>query len=391
MSESAVELARAAMLAYEELDSFEVTQKISAGKISAEAHIRYKKPGKMTVEYRAYQDPLSEFEEKLAGGVEFVGSELLGMLLIYDGHRTWIYDAGNNVALHKPGKKLYSPLRGSSSLGEIGFLHGLTRDFLLRDEKTQAIAGRNAHYIGLKPKVSHRSFLLKEESFPIKRATLALDAETSFPLRISYYPTERSPMAYLVAPGTPIVIEYVNPQLDKVDDQRFSFVPPEGTRVFHEQVVENDKLGELLPFDLPSEALEGGEKYEPYSDKVMLTVNEEKDRGYALWTLVPRQENEEKKRGSGVLSLCVGNYLSRNMNRRRAFLSEQGEKLTLGKVTAQFLDRGALVKDQLPAEMKREIMELGWKKGEMYWFLLAEELDKESLMKYAEALVGTEE
>ncbi len=391
MSKSAVELAQDAMSAYEQLDSFELTQKINAGKISVEAHIRYKKPGKMTVEYRTYQDPLSEFEERLAGGVEFVGSELIGMQLIYDGHGTWIYDAGNNVALHKPGKKLYSPLRGSSSLGEVGFLRGLTRDFLLRDEKAQAIAGRNAHCIGLKPKVSHRSFLLKEESFPIKRATLVLDAETSFPLKISYYPTQLSPTAYLVAPGTPIVIEYVNPQLNKVDDRRFSFTPPEGTRVFREQVVGKDRLGELLPFDLTLEVLEGDEKYELYNDRAMLTINEEEDRGYALLTLVPRQENEEEERESAVLSLCVGNYLSRNMNRRRAFLSEQGEKLTLGKVTAQFLDRGALVEDQLPAGMKREIMELGWKKGETYWFLLAEELDKESLVKYAKALAKTEE
>lgn len=391
MSKSAVELARAAMSAYEELDSFEVTQKINAGKISAEAHIRYRKPGKMTVEYRAYQDPLSEFEEKLAGGVEFIGNELIGMQLIYDGHGTWIYDAGNNVALYKPGKKLYSPLRGSSSLGEVGFLRGLTSDFLLRYEEAEAIAGRDAHRVGLKPKVSHRSLLLKEESFPIKRATLVLDAETSFPLKISCYPTQRSPMAYLVAPGTPVVIEYVNPQLNKVDDQRFSFTPPKGTRVFREQVVGKDKLGELLPFDLPLEALEGDEKYDLYSDRAVLTVNEEKDRGYVLLTLVPRQENEEKEHAPAMLSLCVGNYLSRNMNRRRAFLSEQGEKLMLGKVTAQFLDRGALVEDQLPTGMKRKIMELGWKKGETYWFLLAEELDKESLVKYAQELAKTEE
>ena len=63
----------------------------------------------------------------------------------------------------------------------------------------------------------------------------------------------------------------------------------------------------------------------------------------------------------------------------------------LGKVTAQFLDRGALVEDQLPTGMKRKIMELGWKKGETYWFLLAEELDKESLVKYAQELAKTEE
>jgi len=50
-----------------------------------------------------------------------------------------------------------------------------------------------------------------------------------------------------------------------------------------------------------------------------------------------------------------------------------------------------LVEDQLPAGMKRKIMELGWKKGETYWFLLAEELDKESLVKYAKALAKTEE
>ena len=150
-------------------------------------------------------------------------------------------------------------------------------------------------------------------------------------------------------------------------------------------------MGEMLPFDLPLEALEGDEKYDLYSDRAVLTVNEQKDRGYVLLTLVPRQENEDSEHAPVMLSLCVGNYLSRNMNRRRAFLSEQGEKLMLGKVTAQFLDRGVLVEDQLPTGMKRKIMELGWKKGETYWFLLAEELDKESLVKYAQELAKTEE
>jgi len=391
MAQSTIEVARAAMSAYQALESFEATQKISAGAISAEARIRYKKPNKVTVEYRSYQDPLAEFEEKLLGGVEFVTDELIGMQLIYDGRGTWLYDAGKDVAIYKPGRALYSPLRGTNTLAEIGFLCDLTHDYLLRDGGQDEIADRAIHRLGLKPKVQHRSLLLKEEVFSLKKATLELDAETSFPLKITYYPSRASTLFYLVGPSTPITVEYKDVRLNIVDEQRFSFTPPKGTRVFREETVPRDGLREKLPFDLHLEILEQQEGYKLYGDRATVTIDEEVDRAYALLPLVSSQETDEEKDAStervhGMLSLRVGNYLSRNMSRRRAYLSEHGEQATLDEITAQFLDRGALLKDQLPEALGRQIMEVSFETDGVYWFLLGEELEKETLINVARAL-----
>lgn len=396
MAQSTIEVARAAMSTYQALESFEATQKISAGAINAEARVRYKKPNMVTVEYRSYQDPLAEFEEKLVGGVEFVADELTGMQLIYDGHGTWLYDAGKDVAIYKPERALYSPLRGTNTLAEIGFLRDLTHDYLLRDEGQDEITGRAALQLGLKPKTKRRSFLFKEEVFSIKKATLALDAETSFPLKITYYPSKASTLFYLVGPSTPITVEYKDVRLDIVDEQRFSFTPPEGIRVFREETVPRDGLREKLPFDLHLEVLEKQEGYELHGDRATVTINEEMDRAYASLAFVSSQETEKEEgasteRAPDMLSLHAGNYLSRNMSRRRAYLAEHGEQVTLNKVTAKFLDRGALVKDQLPKALERKILEVSFKTDGVYWFLLGEELEKETLIDVARALAKANE
>lgn len=396
MAQSTIEVARAAMSTYQALESFEATQKISAGAINAEARVRYKKPNMVTVEYRSYQDPLAEFEEKLVGGVEFVADELTGMQLIYDGHGTWLYDAGKDVAIYKPERALYSPLRGTNTLAEIGFLRDLTHDYLLRDEGQDEIAGRAATKLGLKPKTKRRSFLFKEEVFSLKKATLALDAETSFPLKITYYPSKASTLFYLVGPSTPITVEYKDVRLDIVDEQRFSFTPPEGIRVFKEETVPRDGLREKLPFDLHLEVLEKQEGYELHGDRATVTINEEMDRAYASLAFVSSQETDKEEsasteRAPDMLSLRVGNYLSRNMSRRRAYLAEHGEQVTLNKVTAKFLDRGALLKDQLPEALGRKILEVSFKTDGVYWFLLGEELEKETLIDVARALAKAHE
>lgn len=387
MAQSVRELARAAMAAYERLESFEATQKISAGPIDAEARVRFRKPNKITVEYRSYQDPLVEFEERFTGGVEFVADELVGMQLIYDGRGTWLYEAKNDIAFYRPGRTLYSPLPGTNSLGEIGFLRDLTRDFLLRDAGQESIDGQTAHRLGIKPKAQHRSLLLKEEVFPLKKATLALDAETSFPLRITYTPAGPSTLSLLVGSSTSITIEYSDLILDKVNEERFTFTPPEGTRVFREEQVPKDALEETLPFIVPMQVLEKDVGYALYGNRAAVTLNDEKDRAYALLTLVPSKEGDSGERTRHVLTLRVGNYLSRNMSRRRAMLSDQGEEITIDELSARFLDRGALVKDQIPTEAARQIIEVGWEKDGVYWFLLGEELGKGALIELATTLV----
>jgi hypothetical protein len=130
--------------------------------------------------------------------------------------------------------------------------------------------------------------------------------------------------------------------------------------------------------------------YELYGDRVTLTLCEENDRAYAYLTLVPPGD-VKGNRGSRALSLRVGNYLSLNMNRRRALLAEQGEPVALGEVDAKFLDRGGLLKGDLstgdlPAEMERSIIEIGWEQDGVYWFLLGEGLEKEALIDAAKTL-----
>ncbi len=383
MAQSATELARSAMSAYQALESFEATQRISAGSISAEAHVRFKKPGQITVEYRTYQDPLSELEEKLTGGAEFAPDDLIGMQVVYDGRGTWLYDSGDDVAVYKEGKSLQEPLPGTEAVAEVGFLRGLTRDFLLRDEGEETVAGRRAHCLGLKPKRYHRSLLLKEEGFPLEKATLALDAETFFPLRITYTPSRGSALSYLVGQSTSITIEYSGVRLGEINRGRFSFSPPQGTRVFREEMVSADALAEEIPFGLHLDVLQGDGKYVVYGNRAVVTATEEKDRAHALLTLLPGRKGGDEESPSHMLSLRVGNYLSPNMSRRRALLAENGEEVPLDDLAGRFLDRVGLLGDQFPEATARRIMEIGWEQEGLFWFLLGEELEKEALIGLA--------
>ncbi len=395
MNQSVAEVARMAMASYKALESFTATEIITAGPIRVEARVRYRKPGMITVEYRHYEDPLTAFEERYAGGAEFVATELTGMQFVHDGHVTWIYDAKNNVVIRKPGRTLYSPLRGVSAIAEIGFMRDLTRDFLLRDGGAETIHGRSALLLAMKPKVRQRSFLLKEEIFPMKKVTVALDRETFFPLRIVFHPVESSVLFYLVGPSTPITIEYKDLLFDKVDEARFAFTPPEGTRLFTEVTLTQEAFAGKVSFDVPLQALREQTGYELYGDRVTLTLCEENDRAYAYLTLVP-PDAAKSNRGSRALSLRVGNYLSLNMNRRRALLAEQGEPVALAGIDAKLLDRGRLLKEDLPTGdlptgdfpegMERSIIEIGWERDGVYWFLLGEGLEKEDLIDAAKTL-----
>jgi len=373
------------MAACEALESFTATQIITAGAIHAEARVRYKRPGMITVEYHSYQDPLTEFEERYTGGAEFIADELIGMQFIHNGQSTWIYDTKNNVAIRKPGRVLYSPLRGENAIAEIGFLRSLTRDFLLRDKGEEAVFGRSARLLGLKPKTRRRTLLLKEELFPVKRATVAFDQETLFPLRIVFYPAAGSALFYLVGPSTPITIEYKDILLNTVDEARFTFTPPEGTRVFTEEILTQEALSEKVPFALPLAALKERAGYELYGGRATVTLNEKNDRTYVHLALVPSAAEGDKN--ESALSLRVGNYLSLNMNRRRALIAENGEPLSLGEVEARFLNRGEMLKGDLPAGMERSIMEISWEHDGVYWFLLGDGLEKEALIAAANTLV----
>jgi outer membrane lipoprotein-sorting protein len=384
MTYTATELARNAISAYETLKGFTATQKIIAGPIHSEARLRFKSPNKVTVEYKSYQNPLVDFEEELAGGAEFLADELIGMQLIHNGVETWLHDGKNDVAICKSGRVLYAPLPGTTVIAEFGFLAALTHDFLLRDEGEEEIEGRKAQRLGLKPKVSHRSSLLKEEVFPVEKASLALDAETFFPLRITYVPSHPSTLSYLLGPGTSITIEYLDVRLGEIDEKAFSFDPPEGTRVFREQIVPGEALNETLPFIVPLGKLEEEAELKLYGKQATVTINEAKDRAYALLAFAPSEDRDDED--SYALSLRVGNYLSLNMNRRRATLSEHGEKILLEGVSAHLFDRGKKLKEKIPQAPERSILEIGWEDGGVFWFILAENLERDRLVEIAEIL-----
>ncbi len=398
MERSISELAHAAMKACEEIQGFSATETISAGPIKAEGRIRYRRPGKITLEYRSYEDPLAEFEEKLAGS-EFTPSELLGMQIVHDGRGTWLHDVKRNVAIRKLGRRLYSPLRLPDGIGEIDFMCHLTHDFLLRDEGEEEINGRKTRRIGLKPKTTERMSLFKDEIFPLKRAVLSIDPETLFPLRILFYPSQRSPLYYIAGPSTPITIDYRDVLLAVPSDDLFSFTPSEETRVFNEEETVVKDLADKLPFELSLEQITQ-QGYVPHDDRVLITANENHERAYALLSL-------EKKRGDSKqtseislrvgnylsketsrISLRVGNYLSPDMNRRRALLADSGEEIDLGEEKGKIIDRGSLLKDEIPESVRRSLLEIGWQDGDVHWFLLGEGLDRGELIGIATAIVS---
>ena len=385
MTQTAVERARSAVAAYEKLQSFEATQRLTAGPIGASARVRFRRPDRVALDYSSYKDPLTEFEESLTGGPEYAPDEIVGTQLCYDGQGTWLFEARQETATYKRGRVVFAPLAGASVFGELGFLHELTRDFLLRDEGEETLGGRPTYRIGVKPKARYRSLLLKEEVFPIERATIAFDAEHSFPLRIAFFPHRLSPLFSLVGPSRPVEIEYSDVRLGHLSDGDFAFSPPAGARVFREEVVAEEELPGRLPFRLHADALEAME-VELFGKQALVTESEAKDRAYAQLTLVSRESGSRDEEARRSLSLRVGNYLSHNMGRRRALLSEHGDAVSLGKIPAQFVDRSALVNEQLPEAVDRQILEIGWEQNGVYWFLLGEGFTRQALLDAAQTL-----
>ena len=375
MERSISDLAHAVMKTCQDLEGFSATETLSAGSIKAEVRIRYLRPGKITLEYRSYDDPLAQFEEKLAG-TEFTPGELLGMQIIHDGRNTWLHDAKRNVLVKKLGRRLYSPLRLPDGIAEIDFACHLTHDFLLRDEGEEEINGKKARRIGLKPKTTERMSLFKDEVFPLKRAILAIDEETLFPLRILFYPSQRSPLYYIAGPSTPITIEYKDVLFSVPKEEGFSVTPAEGTRVFSEEEIEKNNINGKLPFDLQiEEIVKRG--YELYGNRALATVDDDRKRAYAF---LPFEKKEGDSKQTSGISLRVGNYLSPDMNRRRALLSERGEEIDLGGTKGQIVDRASLVKEEIPKSVQRTLHEIGWQEGDVYWFLLGEGIDRDELV-----------
>lgn len=385
MDRSITKLAKEAMNTCKDLEGFSATQEISAGPIKAQARLRYKRPEKITLEYRSYEDPLADFEEKLSGS-EFIPSELMAMQIIYDGHETWMIDSKRNLTIKKLGRRLYSPLRLPDGIADIEMMYHLTSDFLLRDEGEGTINGKKVRKIGLKPKSQQRISLFKDETFPVRKAVVSIDSETLFPLQILLWPSPRSPLYYIVGPSKEITIQYKDILLTTPKDEAFEVSPSEHMKVFYEQEVSATELPEKLPFDIPIKILED-RGYKLRDKLALITASKKGDRVYSLLSL--QTEDSNNKPPSGI-SLRVGNYLSPDMNRRRALLAASGQDIDLKGKQGKILDRGSLLKDHIPPSAQRSLFEVSWQQDEVYWFMLAEGIEKETLTDIATAIASAD-
>jgi len=379
MGSSIADFARSVVASYRDLSGFTATETIRGRAFDIEARVRFSRPERIAVEYSTYRDPIAELDDALTAAREFTGEELIGMTISYDGRQTWIYDAKMNLAIRKQWRALFEPLPGFNAIGEIGFLEWLIRGFLLRDRGEGEVGGRSARMISVKPKRPYRSQLLTSVSFPIEQATVAFDLETHFPLRITFFPSRGSALFPLLGPNGAITIEYTDLRLEDLDPATFTFSPPEGARVFVEEPIDRDGPTARLPFSLTIDPvlerrfrlLEGG----------TAAVDEKNRKGYC--TIVFTREEDGQ---TPVLTLRAGNYLSRNMSRRRGILSEKGEEVELADHPARLLDRRSLWEGELQGSESHPLYEVGWERDGLFLFLIGDGIDREELISLADAL-----
>ena len=384
MTQTTVQFARSVTDAWRELIGFEATESIRGGGFEIEAHVRTRRPGRVRVEYQTYRNPLLELEEEFGGGAEYTEEELTGLALTYTGSKTWIEDARTSVFVCKPHRALFEPLVGFDAIGELGFLDTWVRDFLLRDLGEDEIAGRNVRTLRIKPKQPVRSHLLTVASFPIRYADLSFDTETLFPVRIRLTPSPDSPLARFLASGGDMTVEYSNVKLAAPDKEIFTVNPEQEDRVFIEESIDPSEFDEKLPFPCDPEAPSRAQ-HPPIAGRTVATIDEAHDRGYVLIPLSAAPTSDQQNRSA---SLLTGNYLSRNMARRRALLAEKGETVLLGDLEAKLLDRRADWAERFPHVTPAPLLELSWEEHGVYSLLLAEGFDRDEILTLAKALTG---
>ena len=378
MSSSTAEFARSTVNAFHTLDGFSAVQIVRAGPIEVVANVRFRKPDLCALEVQSYRSPLVELEERIANGAEFTEEELSQLSITYDGRASLVFDPKASIGIEKPSRFMAEPLPGVRALGEIGFLDALIHDFLVRDAGEETIDDRPTRLLGLKPRFSYRSYLLKTTTFPIRRAIVAFDVETLFPQRIQFFPSEKTLLFSLVGPRDPVTILYQKVRLEAPAATAFSISPIEGARLFRESVISRDDLAELLPFPFSLQPFLQA-NFHLLDGASILSLDEEGERGYC--TLILRSEGEEDN--PPMLTLRVGNYLSRNMSRRKMTLAEAGKIAQIGDCEGRVLDRSAQWPQGFSAATARALTEISWTRDEVFWFLSADGLAEEQLIALA--------
>jgi len=375
-------LARAASEAARARVAFEARQTIRAGKIEAVARIRSLAPDRLVVDYDAYTNPLAELDDLWGGNAEFVGSDLVGSSLLYDGRSTWFVNPKTDTALHASGRLLYEPLPGYDALGETRFLDDLARDFLLRDEGQGIQGARPTRILGLKPKRQRIASLFRVATYPFERAEVALDAETLFPLRIAFIPPPGLSLSAFLGSDSWITIEYTDVRELDLDESAFTPTLSVGTRIFEETLVDESELEGSAPFSIPVDALRQ-RGYALADHSVRLVLDATRERGYATLFCLRADDNKEV---TGAVVVRVGNYVSRWMARRRTTVGEHGESVGLGGQPARYLDRRLLWKEGPPDIEMPVLADLVWERNGVFWVLTSERLAKEDLLELARTL-----
>lgn len=363
--------------AYESLSGFACDQEITAGGLRINASVKFKKPRKLTVEYDKYRNPVEEFQADFFGGPEFDSNDLENARLVYNGDSTWIHLISKEVAIKKQGRRLFTPFAGVDILGQLGFLTDILSDFLLKDDGEGEINDREVYRLGLKPKAYRKSLFLKEEVFSLDSAQLAIDKETKLPLKITYRPGQRDQLRFMSSQGGPIYVQYSNYRIDGPSDGDFQFDHTKVENVFEEEKLSKDEFTEKFPIEFNLEGLEK-QGFKPATEELSLSIDREKDRAYATLGFVSESEEGEEQIS---LQLLAGNYLSREMNRHRSFLSENGENININGNEGKLVDRGENVKDRLPKELKSDILEIGLQVENGFYYLLGQDVDRDRLIQ----------
>ena len=210
---------------------------------------------------------------------------------------------------------------------------------------------------------------------------VAFDEETHFPRRIRFHPDASTLLSTLVG-SDPVTVEYADVRLRAPESESFSFTPSDDVRVFRESSVPAEDLAAALPFEFSIDTL-FARGYRSTGSGATLVVDAPGERSYGSLVLVRTDEDARR-----ALTLRFGNYLSRNMGRRRAALAERGEPVEIGSCEGRLLDRGAEWAQEVPAEGERELVEVSWTEGDRFFFLLGDGVPREELLGLAAALLS---
>ena len=265
------------------------------------------------------------------------------------------------------------PLPGYRSVGEITFLERLPQDFLLRDESNAEDREAGLRRIGIKPKSPHRASLLAVTSFPFLRGSLLIDESSFFPRRIEFQPSPDAILHSLLPGKAAVTIDYTDIGAEPPGRDSFSVTPPEDAHLFTEQFLQTGAASGEAPFPIALEPLEEA-GFRPMQGGAWLSQSERRDRGFLI---VNSQKSVDGSREA--ITLRVGNYLSPNMGRRRATLSEKGTEANAGEHAVQLLNRSADW-PQGASLGDRQVIEVAWEADGVFGFLLGEGATQEELL-----------